>query len=250
MRRESDIYGTTEMQAALLSMLKDFDAFCQQQRISYSLCGGTLLGAVRHKGFIPWDDDADIMVDRAEFAHLLEKLPLFKGYSVHRRLWVYRIQKADATGDTGSIPTIDILVMDHCPDTRILRKCKIFMIWTLQGMMHRQLDLQEHSGFEKFLLIATYLLGKPFSDNFKFRLYDAVSKIGNKKPTKFVTSYNDLFRLIPVRYDSKVMQQIKTAPFEDAMLPITTYYHHYLTMQYGDYMTPPPMEARKPMHDL
>ena len=71
MARESDLYGTTEMQDRLLLMLKDFTAFCRKYHIRYSLCGGTLLGAVRHKGFIPWDDDLDIMVSRQEFKHLL-----------------------------------------------------------------------------------------------------------------------------------------------------------------------------------
>lgn len=50
-------YGTLEIQKELLILLKEFDIFCQNEEIKYSLDSGSLLGAVRHKGFIPWDDD-------------------------------------------------------------------------------------------------------------------------------------------------------------------------------------------------
>lgn len=56
-----------ELQKIQLSMLKDFDAVCQRHRISYQLFSGTALGAVRHKGFIPWDDDIDVVVLREDY---------------------------------------------------------------------------------------------------------------------------------------------------------------------------------------
>ena len=250
MSRESDLYGTTEMQDRLLPMLKDFTAFCKQYHIRYSLCGGTLLGAVRHKGFIPWDDDLDIMVSRQEFRHLLNKIHLFKGYTIHRRLWVYRIQCADETGDEGAFPTIDILVIDRCPDNDFLRKFKILTIRLLQGMMHTHLELEDHSAIEKFLLISTYLMGRPFPDSFLYHIYDFVSQIGNRSHTRYVTSYNDLFKLIPVRYEGRLMNDLTWMDFEDAKMPCTKHYDNYLTEQYGDYMTPPKQDERVPMHML
>lgn len=60
-----------KLQNKLLEMLKDFDYVCKKHGLEYMICGGTLLGAVRHKGFIPWDDDVDVMM-RREF---YEKIP-------------------------------------------------------------------------------------------------------------------------------------------------------------------------------
>lgn len=56
-----------QIQTALLEMLKDFDAFCEKHGLRYVLCGGTALGAVRHKGFIPWDEDVDLAMPRVDY---------------------------------------------------------------------------------------------------------------------------------------------------------------------------------------
>lgn len=56
----------------LLTSLIAFDTYCRNHDIKYSLCGGTLIGAVRHQGFIPWDDDTDVMMTRSEYNKLTE----------------------------------------------------------------------------------------------------------------------------------------------------------------------------------
>ena len=68
-------YGTYDRQIELLEMIKDIDRLFDMHDIKYSLCSGSLLGAIRENGFIPWDDDIDIMVDRDNFNKLIS---LFK----------------------------------------------------------------------------------------------------------------------------------------------------------------------------
>ena len=65
--------GMTAHQSLLLEMLKDIDTVCRKHRISYQLFAGTALGAVRHHGFIPWDDDADIIMPRREYTRFFQE---------------------------------------------------------------------------------------------------------------------------------------------------------------------------------
>lgn len=62
----------TELQSKLLDMLKWFHSFCEEHNLRYYALGGTMLGAVRHKGFIPWDDDIDVGLPRADYNKLIE----------------------------------------------------------------------------------------------------------------------------------------------------------------------------------
>lgn len=248
---DKDIYGVKERQKELLVLLKQVDSFLSSNNIKYSLCGGTLLGAIRHDGFIPWDDDVDIMVDRENYTKIIR---LFENneddlpFALKRILWIYRIQNKSEDAATLMAPTVDIFVMDNCPDNIIMRKTKVFLVKILQGMMKDKVDYSKYSFFWRVCLFVTFVSGKLFTDNFKFKMYDRVARIGNKKKSKFVTGYTDLFNLLNLTYSGTLMDNIVEHKFEDTVMPIVSEYDSYLTTQYGDYMTPPKKEDRVAAH--
>lgn len=71
-----------QIQSILLRILKDFSAVCEKHGFYYSLCGGSALGAVRHKGFIPWDDDIDIMMPHQDYELFSKTFKSSKGYEL------------------------------------------------------------------------------------------------------------------------------------------------------------------------
>ncbi len=243
-------YGTYERQEELLDMLKTTHRFLTAKGIAYSLCGGTLIGAIRENGFVPWDDDVDIMMDRINYEKMIN---LFStnhediGLELKRILWVHRIQKRGSSDDL-HIPTIDVFVMDNSKENWMVRKLKTVLIMLLQGMMKKNQDYNGKSIVYKICLLFTKIIGMPFSDDTKYRWYTAIAKIGNNRKSEKITGYTDIFRLLNVRYTGKLFDELVGHKFEDTMLLITAEYDNYLATQYGDYMIPPTEEERVPQH--
>lgn len=238
-------YGTYEIQKQLLMNMKDVHKFLTDNNIAYSLCAGSLLGAIRHNGFIPWDDDIDIMMDRYNYDLFIDRKENLYGYEVKKELWTYRIRQI---GKSENIPPIDVFVLDNCPDNIILRKVKVFLIRTVQGMLKENICYDNYSALYRFCLRITYLLGLPFSQGMKTELYDCISKICNENDTKYLSCYNSLFSVAAKRYCKDIMKSTKLHDFEDTQFYITEYYDEYLTTQYGDYMIPIEENQRKPLH--
>lgn len=146
-----------ELKKLEFDILKDVAEFCEKNQIRYYLCGGTLLGAIRHKGFIPWDDDIDIIMPRPDyirFNNLYNKRD--SNYKVHSlftdKNWYSTFAEVE---DTRTIKTyngfnqlgtfgvnIDIFPIDGSPDEEMLRK----IFWKINNVLARIATLS----FQKF----------------------------------------------------------------------------------------------------
>lgn len=247
--KDSNAYGTHNVHVELLAMLKDFHNFCEQNNIKYSLCGGTLLGSIRHNGFIPWDDDIDVMLDRKNYEKLLNLANNLNGYELKRILWIHRLQKISQNSSSFTPPpTIDLFVVDNTPANSLKRKLNVFKLKILQGMMKEKINYKDFSLPYKICLWFTNLLGKLFTYNFKWKRYVAISKSANKKDCSSVSIYNDLFKYVSLQYPANLMKNLSLHKFEDTEFYITDEYDGYLTTVFGDYMTPPKEEDRIPAH--
>ena len=163
-------------------------------------------------------------------------------------MWIDRIYRSSYSQKEDA--SIDIFVIDNCPDNVIIQKIKVLLIKILQGMMKQKTSDKGFSIFQRICLRVTYIMGKPFSNKRKYEWYKKISQIGNKRETEFVGGYNNIYSVLGNKFTNKLMHQIENHIFEDVELPIVTEYDSYLTTQYGDYMTPPPEEERVASHSL
>ena len=243
MVQETDLKTT---QAELLKMMKEIHRLCEENGVVYSLTGGSLLGAVRHGGFIPWDDDMDIMVTRDNYRKLSECLKDDPRYRMNRGPWLQHIEPVKSSARIK--PFIDVFILDGLPDSGMKARGKIFLLRTLQGMLKDRAEYEGFSAGYRICIFLTHTAGRLLTRRFKLKLYDAVSQIGNNRPSRCVSITNDSFRLLKLRHTADLMDRCVPHSFEDTVLMITEKYHTYLTVRYGDYMTPPQESERVPGH--
>ena len=243
-------YGNLSFHKKYLTDIKAFHEYCKCYGIKYSLSGGTLLGAIRHKGFIPWDDDMDVMFSRLEYNNFLSTMknhPL-EGYEVfYGNSWVNRFTAKDNPLKEQELQCIDLFVFDNVPQRELVDKMKVFMLKTIQGMIKGNVDYQDYPFRYRLSLLITHFLGLFFPKNLKIKAYDSVSKIGKKSGK--IRVYNIFFSLLGKNtFSETLLDEYTTVSFEGIELMSISRHHEYLTTLYGDYMTPPKMGERKPSH--
>lgn len=249
------------LQLIELEMLVEVDRICRKYNIEYSLDGGTLLGAVRHKGFIPWDDDADVILTRHEYAKFfrackkeLDRDRFFLqdyrtdkhyrwGYAKLRRngTELVRLGQEHMKFRTGVY--IDIFVVDHVPDGYIMRRLYYGISFCIRKILYSELGMKaEKSAVMRMFYRLLYKIPK----NSMFYIRNCIAAWCNRKKTKLVSH---LLWPYPSRESkfgtpAECFEQYCDMEFEGLKLRTISDYHRYLTLCYGDYMTPPPVEKR------
>jgi len=247
-----------ELQANLLAQLTAFDALCREHSVKYSLHGGTLLGAVRHKGFIPWDDDADIAMTRSEFKKL-DRVLNSESYSLalYMRDRVYPKINYRRSTNVGPKSWIDVMIYDSITEKKFLQKAKVYTLAVLSAM-NRTAKTIKMSKYERynyllrFTQYACYAIGCIIPSKWKARLHQWCCEYLLTGRKELIHRANDQYCGIGSIYPKEIMDSYTYVAFEDVSLSITLRYHDVLVSAYGeDYMIPKKLDDDEAkMHDM
>ncbi len=255
------IYGE-ELQKIQLEILDVVVAFCEENNISYWLDSGTLLGAIRHKGYIPWDDDIDIGMLRPDYDRFLSTFNSafenYKVYSIENNPDFYyahakvldlntTLYEPDRNGNKLSI-NIDVFVYDNVPDAKtanwLYKKRDIYrlchMLHTLNFKPKASILVRSGCALIKYLI-------KPFPKNFFIKKLSKNSKCYWCKETQYIGNFTAYSKII---CDKKVFSDFTTAEFEGKQYRVPIGYDEWLRCFYGDYMQLPPIEKRVSHHQF
>ncbi len=253
-----------EVWAIEIDLLMQLDEVCKKHNLKYYITDGTMLGTVRHKGFIPWDDDIDVTMFRDDYEKLLKvaetefKYPYFlqTEYSDPGCLRGHAQLRNSAT--TGILKTeegkfkfnqglfLDVFVMDNVIDDRKLfeqqkkdaekyrKRAVKYARWSTR--YYKQNTWQSKVKGILYPVVNTFLRKTKLEEK-NFRKFEEVCKRYNNMETKYVTTLEFSFDI--ERWGKRLksyFDKVEYMPFEFIKLPISVDYDEMLRNDYGDYM--------------
>jgi len=252
-----------ELKLIQLDVLSVIDAFCRSEGIKYSLGCGTMLGAVRHKGYIPWDDDIDIYLLRDEYEKLLRKFPDsqsdvkiaalqrdIKWDRAYAKAYDCRTELQDAGYKYRIGVGIDIFPIDTVPENEEewrrydkKRRCyqRIYE-WKISMMFRKGRSLWKY-----VFLPFTKLILLPFSTRRMAEFLEYYSMKYNNTESQYVF---ECCYGINNRFKRSAMEHVIDMPFEDRVFCGMYDYEEYLSNAYGDWRQLPPLEEQKTHHNF
>ena len=251
-----------------LDLLAEFDRVCKKHSIRYQIFAGTLLGAVRHSGFIPWDDDIDVCLLREDYDRLIKNRDEFRHpyflqtpdndkrfFSVHTRLRnseTTGIIKGQADESYNNGIFMDVFVMDVYVSSGICRSIQKFFLKILTGLLtSRYMRLGSITGLAtRILRVVAKVVSSIVPFRLLLRLRDGVCmmnkfKCGEKRVS--LVSNNNSFTEKYWLYSDEMLDSMEF-PFENISVWGPRFYNSILGRIYGDYMQFPPMADRGKWH--
>lgn len=265
------LHTLDEVHNGLFEMLKFFADFCQQNGLTYFLDSGTLLGAVRHSNFIPWDDDVDLVMPRQSYCKLLQvahlipspyKLVLPNDYGGHFFDFVPRIVNTEFVlrepcavdikqNNNQNYLSVDLFILDNAPNSVSKFKKVAFKQKMIYGyaMAHRVEGFSKPHGFMDRLKIAVLrLFGKCKKLDKIIAMQEKLCTKYQNENTDFVYISNYTMKAIHLCFHKEYFASSVKKYIRDSQFDCPVGYHEFLTEVYGDYMTPPRQEDQKPTH--
>ena len=244
-----------------LDLLLEFDEVCRRHNLTYFLAGGTLLGAIRHHGFVPWDDDVDVYMLRDDF----ERLPLYGDDFKHPYFFEspytdpgycyspLRIRNSNTTaivekfayekfnqGIWLSIFPIDKWVLKEGEEKYNEIKKLLIDCGTCMRMSNPNLEESDKLRVENYT-------GLSYLENYE-KIHSIASQYKDVETNYVANMICSLYPYKCMVYRSEAFQSVVYKKFEGFVFPVPVGYDHILSTAYGDYMTFPPIDKRGTWH--
>jgi len=247
-----------------LDILIEFDRICRKNNIKYTLAGGTLLGAIRHNGFIPWDDDIDVSMLRKDYDKFLkvqEKELKHEKYVIEAmdisddcwRLYAKLKRKNTTYSDIASNRSIDeqqiwidIFPIDNIKNNNFFSKLYYMRVYILKILMMYKSGYIKSSNDKRKNKLVKYIkiISKFYNINsLKRRLNKYIQKYNNLD-TDYLACFAGVYARKEIVKKEYYYNGIEEHLFENNNFYILKEYDKYLTHFYGDYMQLPPAEQR------
>lgn len=259
-----------EVHNILLAYLLEIDRICEKHNIKYFLAGGTLLGAIRHNGFIPWDDDADVMMLREDYdkfikvvqselpSNLFLQLPsteklnhqVFAKIRINNTLFATQFTSKFLNMHNGIF--VDILSQDKTGSRKLSQKMHIYLTLLTRSMVFNKwgnTDIKTGGRFPfmcKLLNVIKNILPMTFLEFIQNKI---ILLHKNNKKSKYL--YDGMGRnLRRGAFPEEWLDEVIYVDFEGKRFPVPKEYDKYLTYLYGDYMQMIPVSERRVSHSI
>lgn len=256
-----------ELQNKSLEIALYFKDFCNEHGLLFYMCGGCCIGSLRHKGFIPWDDDVDVFMPRDDYEKLKELWPKYANTEKYACVYADKnrvdgnlfvtIRDNETTAikpyqvdmDISHGVALDVLPLDGWPDGKMKRKMQVF--WALVYSLYCAQTVPVNHGKAVSVAGKIALTLVP-SKKLRYKLWKLAERKMTKYPIKkcnYITELCSGPYYMKKQYPREAFDKAIWVDFEDVKMPIPQGYDVYLRTAFGDYMKLPPKEKQKPHHD-
>lgn len=262
-----------KVQEVELEMLVAFDEICKKHDLPYQLYGGTLLGAIRHQGFIPWDDDIDVCMLRKDYevfinvaskelnsTYFLQTYKtdenFFNSYAKIRKNKTLLVEDDTADIDMHKGIFIDVFPLDNVKYKSWqgeLQRKTIFYLQVINQTKLKKTCYKEKNVIKKNIMLFFHYLLKILPNHFIDKIIDKLSIIYNGKETQYMSDFGTSSH--SVMYHNFIIDRDEfddsiPGNFESHSFPIPRNFDSILTRNYGDYMSLPPEDKRISHHGI
>jgi len=248
---QGDEYGCRDIHNNMLPVFDMLNSHCEHYGITYSLAFGSMLGCVRSHGFIPWDDDVDIVLKREDYDRFIESFEskdteLSKFCHIESPRF---LTKVVFNSPEYSSTSIDVFAVDRVPNNRFYERTKLVAIKVFRDVIIGR-SVPKNTAYRISIKVLSYLISFPFSLQWLRKKYSKACACWKEMPSNRYCCYSTTSASYGKYHSIDEFDGVEFMDFEDIKMPVMTGYHSYLVREFGeDYMTLPKIEDRHPIHN-